>query len=1089
MIAEFNNEICIDPEHEDENDIVAIKEDNIADILSANRLAEFCDHDNNAGSLYNPNHIDFKHEPMFLGSGRNTQRFDDPKYSFFDKSNDTQQGFDWKHDEIPLITDKKDFKSILKNAEKYIVTRNLQKLIFLDSIQGRGPLMIFGQITTLPELENVILTWEYFEGCLVPETQVMTSKGWKRIDMIKLTDKVMSVDLNGKGNFSEPEKLHSYESNGYITKFEGKNTSQFVTDQHRMLLQDRNTKDRKVKRVENITIHKDGAIKDDIINALSSTNNSIKLSDYDRFLIALQADGNIKREYVREDGKTIYKNQNGNRSNKISIVFNFVKDRKIIRMRKLLDDLHLEYSESIYKNDRNNDAVTFRVLVEKEMVISKSFNDWVNLEEISYDWSRQFCEELKYWDGWDYNNPTFGYDTIDKENADLVEIIGTIGGYKTSHSIKEGKMNEQPLHRLTFNSKKNYSIGRSIKAERIEYNGKVHCLTVDGGFFVIKHNGKISITGNCKHSRTYTEMLRAYYEKPDEIFDESFTLPALMKIASKIRSVYDRAYFNVIGYIYKEQRGLEYTQKELYDLKASIVMLWVEINILEGMRFYAGFAAMWGLKESQDLMSGLSENLQFICLHPETDVLTDIGWKKVEDLSLNDNIAQQDLETGLVSFNKPTRKIWRKYQGKMHKVVDANGKVIQHLTEDHEIVVSRKNSKTKKLTTSKVKIQNSKFNNATYYPQGGLTELQVEKELTTLEKFRIMVAADGYINPRSNGIHSGYQAVNFSLKKERKLKLFFEYCDKLNYNVVETSSQNDVRTFIVSVPIEVNISKNLDWFKINTSSKHIDNFLMELIKWDGSEKTEASYNKYGFFTSDKNVADHVIALISLSSYKSFNYKQKNLAKDHYKDSYKIYFRDDDKIINTQKYIDEIYNYDGMIGCVTMPKGTIITKSIDNKVCTTGNCRDENEHLALTQFVIKLLKKDESEGFTQIFKDLEPDIEARFYEAYFEEVEWINYMFEEGSYIGMNADILIQYLNYVTIRRMKAVGYKPNKESLGGLYITKNPIPWVQNYINMDKNEKLPQEEKILNYVTGAVDQNMEGLTDVMKKLLKNTCKI
>lgn len=53
---------------------------------------------NTKASLYNNEYIDFTKEPMFLGKGRNTQRFDVLKYEYFDKSNDIMQGFDWKHD-------------------------------------------------------------------------------------------------------------------------------------------------------------------------------------------------------------------------------------------------------------------------------------------------------------------------------------------------------------------------------------------------------------------------------------------------------------------------------------------------------------------------------------------------------------------------------------------------------------------------------------------------------------------------------------------------------------------------------------------------------------------------------------------------------------------------------------------------------------------------------------------------------------------------------------------------------------------------------------------------------------------------------
>ena len=380
---------------------------------NANRIYER----STKASLYNENKIEFVHEPMFLGAGRNTQRFEVLKYDYFDKSNDTQQGFDWKHDEISLIKDVKDFKGPMTAAERFVVTRTFQKLIFLDSLNGRGPFLTLGQVATLPELENVILTWTYFEAA--------------------------------------------------------------------------------------------------------------------------------------------------------------------------------------------------------------------------------------------------------------------------------------------------------------------------------------------KHSRTYTEELRALYDNPSEIFDESFNIPELTKISSSIRKPFERAYFNIIGYIYNIQRDIEITEEQFHELKLSIVMLLIEINSLEGIRFYSGFAAVWALTEGQKYIPGTSENLSFIC------------------------------------------------------------------------------------------------------------------------------------------------------------------------------------------------------------------------------------------------------------------------------------------------------------------------------------RDENEHLALTQNILKNLRRKENENFTEIYKLCMPDIEKRYIEVYHEELEWIDYLFSEGSYIGMNSNILKQYLTFITIKRMKGVGIKVTKEMLSGNWCEKNPLPWIDKYINMDLVEKLPQEEKVLNYVTGGVDQDID----------------
>lgn len=128
-------------------------------------------------SLYIPKNIDFTQEPMFLGKGKNTQRFDDMKYSFFDEKNMKMQGFDWAIDEAKLKTDYVDFNTKMQFHEKFMYTKVLQKLIFLDSLQGRGILLTLGHIVSLPELENAMLTWEYFEGAKHSKTYTENLRG------------------------------------------------------------------------------------------------------------------------------------------------------------------------------------------------------------------------------------------------------------------------------------------------------------------------------------------------------------------------------------------------------------------------------------------------------------------------------------------------------------------------------------------------------------------------------------------------------------------------------------------------------------------------------------------------------------------------------------------------------------------------------------------------------------------------------------------------------------------------------------------------------------------------------------------------
>lgn len=98
----------------------------------------------------------------FLDEGLGMQRYDVVKYKQFDKLTDKQLGFFWRPEEVDVSKDSKDFKD-LTDHEQHIFTSNLKRQILLDSVQGRAPAESFAGITTLPELENWIITWTFSE--------------------------------------------------------------------------------------------------------------------------------------------------------------------------------------------------------------------------------------------------------------------------------------------------------------------------------------------------------------------------------------------------------------------------------------------------------------------------------------------------------------------------------------------------------------------------------------------------------------------------------------------------------------------------------------------------------------------------------------------------------------------------------------------------------------------------------------------------------------------------------------------------------------------------------------------------------------
>jgi len=141
-------------------------------------------------------------------------------------------------------------------------------------------------------------------------------------------------------------------------------------------------------------------------------------------------------------------------------------------------------------------------------------------------------------------------------------------------------------------------------------------------------------------------------------------------------------------------------------------------------------------------------------------------------------------------------------------------------------------------------------------------------------------------------------------------------------------------------------------------------------------------------------------------------------------------------------------------------------------------RDEMVHLDVFQRVIKMLNTDESEGFTEVAKDLEDEVYEMYATGYKEEMEWVEYLFSKGSpLIGMNEAILKQYMDYIFAVRLTNIGLDPKRL---GLEVGENPLPWVDNYLDSTNVKSAPQEIESVNYVA-AIDLskdeefNMEDL--------------
>jgi ribonucleoside-diphosphate reductase beta chain len=129
-------------------------------------------------------------------------------------------------------------------------------------------------------------------------------------------------------------------------------------------------------------------------------------------------------------------------------------------------------------------------------------------------------------------------------------------------------------------------------------------------------------------------------------------------------------------------------------------------------------------------------------------------------------------------------------------------------------------------------------------------------------------------------------------------------------------------------------------------------------------------------------------------------------------------------------------------------------------------RDENLHLASTQYMLRELRRKDPE-FEQIAKDTEAECVQMFMDAVKQEKEWADYLFKDGSMIGLNANILKQYVDYIARQRMKAV------ELPCDIDVKVNPLPWTMKWIGGKEVQNAPQETNITSYTVGQVKSDLD----------------
>ena len=132
-------------------------------------------------------------------------------------------------------------------------------------------------------------------------------------------------------------------------------------------------------------------------------------------------------------------------------------------------------------------------------------------------------------------------------------------------------------------------------------------------------------------------------------------------------------------------------------------------------------------------------------------------------------------------------------------------------------------------------------------------------------------------------------------------------------------------------------------------------------------------------------------------------------------------------------------------------------------------RDESQHLVITQNILKKWAEGDDPEMQEIATEEKDQVQHMFMKTVDEEKAWANYLFKEGSMIGLNEKLLHQYVEWIANRRMRAIGLKPVYD----IPARNNPLPWTEHWISSKGLQVAPQETEVESYIVGGIKQDVK----------------
>ena len=129
-------------------------------------------------------------------------------------------------------------------------------------------------------------------------------------------------------------------------------------------------------------------------------------------------------------------------------------------------------------------------------------------------------------------------------------------------------------------------------------------------------------------------------------------------------------------------------------------------------------------------------------------------------------------------------------------------------------------------------------------------------------------------------------------------------------------------------------------------------------------------------------------------------------------------------------------------------------------------QDELLHKGWTAYLINQVIKDDNR-FAAIKQECEHEVYQLYMDVIREEKEWADYLFNKGPVIGLNANILKDFVDYTAMGALKEIGIKYQTISP-----KTTPIPWFNKHTDTSKKQSALQETESTNYVMGVMSESL-----------------